>query len=93
MPAANIDGQGTVNFEIPRAMLGRIRQVMMAEAAKQPTSGLPKKTKVDLDDEINHPMGINLDATPGAPGTVTPAKPTEAGKSGSAFEVEPAKDK
>ena len=93
LPATNINGQGTVAFEIPRAMLGRIRQMMMADAAKHP-SGAAAKKKIDLDDEINHPLGLNLDAAPGAPAAAAvPGKPADAGKGGSAFEAEPAKDK
>jgi hypothetical protein len=94
MPAVNINGQGVVPFEIPRAMMGRLRQAMMADAAKHPASAAPAaKTKADLDDEINHPKGIDLDTAPGVPAAMTPDKPTEAAKSGSAFGVEPAKDK
>lgn len=93
LPATNINGQGTVAFEIPRAMLGRIRQMMMADAAKHP-SGAAAKKKIDLDDEINHPLGLNLDAASGAPAAAAvPGKPADAGKGGSAFEAEPAKDK
>jgi hypothetical protein len=92
LPATNINGQGTVAFEIPRAMLGRIRQMMMADAAKHPSGAAPKK-KIDLDDEINHPLGLNLDAAPGAPAAAVPGKPADAGKGGSAFEAEPAKEK
>jgi hypothetical protein len=98
LPAANFGGQGMVSFEIPRAMLGRIRQVMIAEAAKQTAPGSATtgsiKPKVDLDDEINHPKRINLEAAPGGPvPMVFPDKPAGAGKGGSAFEVEVGKDK
>jgi hypothetical protein len=89
LPAANFGGQGTVNFEIPRAMLGRTRQAMIAEAAKRAASG-GAKSDVDLDDEIAHPKGINLDLGPGGPASmVLPDK----GKGGSRFDDEVNKPK
>ena len=37
-----------------------------------------RKTNVDVDDEINHPKGINLDTSPGGAAVVVPDKPADA---------------
>jgi hypothetical protein len=78
LPAANVDALGTLNFQIPRSMLGISRTATRPMPAKPSAMAVaaPKRT---LEDDVNHPQPIDLETYQ----KNTPAPvPLEASKAG-----------
>jgi hypothetical protein len=60
LPAANVDALGTLNFQIPRSMLG-IRRMATRPMPAKPRAVAVAAPKRTLEDDVNHPQPIDLE--------------------------------